>query len=102
MVDLQLELDEQREKNEASSKGSGSKRKQDMRIKYLEDKLEKTLNFHDQVVNERSSLRMELQLAEKKLSIRNDRIAHLEKVTFSVHGEKSSQSPFFLQSCRGC
>ena len=80
VVDLQLELDEQREKNEASSKGSGSKRKQDMRIKYLEDKLEKTLNFHDQVVNERSSLRMELQLAEKKLSIRNDRIAHLEKV----------------------
>lgn len=77
VIDLEVGLDEARESyNKLVYTSSNKVLKR--RVILLEQQAEQqTENYHD-VYNENSTLRLEMQLAEKKLAIRNERIENLK------------------------
>lgn len=77
VIDLEMSLDEAREEYRQLAINNNSKALK-KKVIFLEKSNEQITKDFQQLYNQHSSTKLELQLAEKKLSIRNDRIANLE------------------------
>lgn len=77
VIDLEMSLDEAREEYRQLLLSTSSKALK-KKVALLEKNNEQINASYQQLYNANSSLRLELQLAEKKLAIRNDRIHNLE------------------------
>ena len=77
VVELEISLDETREQYNNVLKSSNS-RAQQKKMAFLERNLEQLTQVQRQLVDQNSSLKKEVAMAERKLIARNERIASLE------------------------
>ena len=77
VVELEISLDETREQYNNVLRSSNN-RAQQKKMAFLERNLEQLTHVQRQLVEQNSSLKKEVAIAERKLSARNDRIGSLE------------------------
>ncbi|KAJ3092491.1 hypothetical protein HK102_006685 [Quaeritorhiza haematococci] len=77
VVELEISLDETREQYNNILRNSNS-RAQQQKMAFLERNLEQLTNVQKQLVEQNSTLKKELAVAERKLVARNERIQNLE------------------------
>ncbi|KAJ1024798.1 hypothetical protein NDA16_002838 [Ustilago loliicola] len=78
VVELEISLDESREQYNNVVRNSNSKAQQ-KKMAFLERNLEQLTNVQKQLVEQNSSLKKEVSIAERKLLARNERIQALEQ-----------------------
>lgn len=78
VVELEISLDESREQYNNVVRNSNSKAQQ-KKMAFLERNLEQLTNVQKQLVEQNSSLKKEVSIAERKLMARNERIQALEQ-----------------------
>ncbi|EPQ28666.1 uncharacterized protein PFL1_03969 [Pseudozyma flocculosa PF-1] len=91
VVELEISLDESKEQYNNVLRSSNSKAQQ-KKMAFLERNLEQLTNVQKQLVEQNSSLKKEVAIAERKLSARNERIQALE------HHLMESQEKLALQN----
>jgi kinesin family protein 5 len=77
VVELELSLDETRQQYHSVVTNSQS-RVQQKKMQFLERNLEQLTNVQKQLVEQNTSLKKQVQLSDKKLEVRNERIESLE------------------------
>jgi kinesin family protein 5 len=77
VLELELSLDETRQQYHSVVTNSQS-RVQQKKMQFLERNLEQLTNVQKQLVEQNSSLKKQVQLSDKKLEVRNERIESLE------------------------
>jgi len=77
VIDLEMSLDESRDQYNQLLKNSSNKALQ-KKVIFLERNLEQLTSVHQQLINQNAAFKLEIQVAEKKLMARNERIHNLE------------------------
>ena len=103
VVELEISLDETREQYNNVLRTSNNKQQQ-KKMAFLERNLEQLTHVQRQLVEQNSSLKKEVAIAERKLIARNDRIHSLEallsdsqeKLTAANHKYVLISSPFLI------
>ncbi|KAK6355502.1 Kinesin heavy chain [Orbilia brochopaga] len=93
VVELEISLDETREQYNNVLRSSNN-RAQQKKMAFLERNLEQLTHVQRQLVEQNSSLKKEVAIAERKLNARNERIQSLEQ------GLRESQDKLTMQSDR--
>jgi len=102
VVELEISLDETREQYNNALRASNNKAQQ-KKMAFLERNLEQLTNVQKQLVEQNSSLKKEVALAERKLTARNERIQSLETLLQDAQERLISQNQKFeaqLQAVR--
>ncbi|KAJ2958577.1 hypothetical protein NQZ79_g5845 [Umbelopsis isabellina] len=102
VVELEISLDETREQYNNALRASNNKAQQ-KKMAFLERNLEQLTNVQKQLVEQNSTLKKEVALAERKLTARNERIQSLETLLQDAQERLISQNQKFeaqLQAVR--
>ncbi|KAI9279499.1 kinesin heavy chain [Umbelopsis sp. AD052] len=102
VVELEISLDETREQYNNVLRASNNKAQQ-KKMAFLERNLEQLTNVQKQLVEQNSSLKKEVAIAERKLTARNERIQSLESLLQDAQEKLISQNQKFeaqLQAVR--
>jgi len=102
VVELEISLDETREQYNNVLRASNNKAQQ-KKMAFLERNLEQLTNVQKQLVEQNSSLKKEVAIAERKLNARNERIQSLEGLLQDAQEKLISQNQKFeaqLQAVR--
>ncbi|RUP44910.1 kinesin heavy chain [Jimgerdemannia flammicorona] len=102
VVELEISLDETREQYNNVLRASNNKAQQ-KKMAFLERNLEQLTNVQKQLVEQNSSLKKEVAIAERKLLARNERIQSLESLLQEAQDKLIAQNQRFeaqLQSVR--
>ncbi|KAK4521668.1 uncharacterized protein ATC70_004200 [Mucor velutinosus] len=102
VVELEMSLDETREQYNNVLRASNNKAQQ-KKMAFLERNLEQLTNVQKQLVEQNSSLKKEVALAERKLIARNERIQSLETLLQDAQEKLINQNQKFeaqLQAVR--
>ncbi|KAI8875976.1 kinesin heavy chain [Backusella circina FSU 941] len=102
VVELEMSLDETREQYNNVLRASNNKAQQ-KKMAFLERNLEQLTNVQKQLVEQNSSLKKEVALAERKLIARNERIQSLESLLQDAQEKLINQNQKFeaqLQAVR--
>jgi len=102
VVELEISLDETREQYNNVLKNSNNKAQQ-KKMAFLERNLEQLTNVQKQLVEQNSSLKKEVAIAERKLLARNERIQALEALLQDAQEKLTTQNQKFeaqLQAVR--
>uniref|UniRef100_A0A1D1YRB6 Kinesin-like protein n=1 Tax=Anthurium amnicola TaxID=1678845 RepID=A0A1D1YRB6_9ARAE len=102
VVELEISLDETREQYNNVLRNNNSKAQQ-KKMAFLERNLEQLTNVQKQLVEQNSSLKKEVAIAERKLLARNERIQALEALLQDAQEKLTSQNQKFeaqLQAVR--
>ncbi|KAJ3042344.1 hypothetical protein HDV00_007478 [Rhizophlyctis rosea] len=94
VVELEISLDETREQYNNILRNSNS-RAQQQKMAFLERNLEQLTNVQKQLVEQNSTLKKELAVAERKLSARNERIQNLETLLHDAQTKLDLQNQKF-------
>ncbi|RGB39797.1 hypothetical protein C1646_619819 [Rhizophagus diaphanus] len=101
-VELELSLDETREKYNNVLRNSNNKAQQ-KKIAFLESNLEQLTGVKKQLIEQNSSLEREVVIAERKVLARNERIQALEALLQDAQEKLTTQNQKFeaqLQAVR--
>lgn len=102
VVELEISLDETREQYNNVLRNSNNKAQQ-KKMAFLERNLEQLTNVQKQLVEQNSSLKKEVAIAERKLIARNERIQSLEALLQDAQEKLTTQNQKFeaqLQAVR--
>jgi len=102
VVELEISLDETREQYNNVLRNSNNKAQQ-KKMAFLERNLEQLTNVQKQLVEQNSSLKKEVAIAERKLLARNERIQALEALLQDAQEKLTTQNQKFeaqLQAVR--
>ncbi|KAI9359349.1 kinesin heavy chain [Pilaira anomala] len=102
VVELEMSLDETREQYNNVLRASNNKAQQ-KKMAFLERNLEQLTNVQKQLVEQNSSLKKEVAIAERKLLARNERIQSLESLLQDAQDKLINQNQKFeaqLQAVR--
>ncbi|KAG2213196.1 hypothetical protein INT47_011345 [Mucor saturninus] len=102
VVELEMSLDETREQYQNVLRASNNKAQQ-KKMAFLERNLEQLTNVQKQLVEQNSSLKKEVAIAERKLIARNERIQSLETLLQDAQDKLINQNQKFeaqLQAVR--
>jgi len=102
VVELEISLDETREQYNNVLRNSNNKAQQ-KKMAFLERNLEQLTNVQKQLVEQNSSLKKEVAIAERKLLARNERIQALEALLHDAQEKLTTQNQKFeaqLQAVR--
>ncbi|KAJ3115489.1 hypothetical protein HDU96_000585 [Phlyctochytrium bullatum] len=94
VVELEISLDETREQYNNILRNSNS-RAQQQKMAFLERNLEQLTNVQKQLVEQNSTLKKELAVAERKLLARNERIQNLEVLLHDTQKKLELQNQKF-------
>ncbi|KAJ3101679.1 hypothetical protein HDU97_001220 [Phlyctochytrium planicorne] len=94
VVELEISLDETREQYNNILRNSNS-RAQQQKMAFLERNLEQLTNVQKQLVEQNSTLKKELAVAERKLVARNERIQNLEVLLHDTQKKLELQNQKF-------
>ncbi|KAJ3056456.1 hypothetical protein HK097_006775 [Rhizophlyctis rosea] len=94
VVELEISLDETREQYNNILRNSNS-RAQQQKMAFLERNLEQLTNVQKQLVEQNSTLKKELAVAERKLVARNERIQNLETLLHDAQTKLDLQNQKF-------
>ncbi|CAG8623076.1 15676_t:CDS:2, partial [Gigaspora rosea] len=102
VVELEISLDETREQYNNVLRSNNNKAQQ-KKMAFLERNLEQLTNVQKQLVEQNSSLKKEVAIAERKLLARNERIQALEALLQDAQEKLTTQNQKFeaqLQAVR--
>lgn len=99
VVELEMSLDETREQYNNVLKASNNKTQQ-QKMAMLERNLEQLRNVQKQLVDQNSSLKKEVSVAERKLSARNERIQSLEALLQDAQEKLIKQNQKFEEQLK--
>lgn len=94
VVELEMSLDETREQYNTVLRTSNNKAQQ-KKMAFLERNLEQLTNVQKQLVEQNTSLKKEVALAERKLIARNERIQNLESLLTDAQDKLLKQNDKF-------
>lgn len=95
VVELEISLDETREQYNNALRASNNKAQQ-KKMAFLERNLEQLTNVQKQLVEQNSTLKKEVALAERKLTARNERIQSLETLLQDAQERLISQNQKYV------
>ncbi|KAI9091869.1 P-loop containing nucleoside triphosphate hydrolase protein [Phlyctochytrium arcticum] len=94
VVELEISLDDVREQYNTILRTSNS-RAQQQKLAFLERNLEQLTSVQKTLVEQNTSLKKEVAVAERKLSARNERITSLEALLQEAHAKVEAQNQKF-------
>jgi kinesin family protein 5 len=90
VVELEMQLDEVREQYKTIARSTNS-RAQQRRLEFMEHNLEALNSVQKQLVEQNTTLKKEVGLAEKRLIARNDRIQNLEQALSNANARMAAK-----------
>lgn len=100
VVELEMQLDDIKEQYKTIARSTNS-RAQQRRLEFMEHNLEALNSVQKQLVEQNTTLKKEVGLAEKRLMARNDRIQNLEQALSNADARMASKETKYEAMIQG-